>query len=48
MNFENIVIFPPDNYRFFNFVSSVINFIYFQIGKSKIRLEVSFKVCHRL
>ena len=25
MNFENFVISPPDDYRFLNFVSSVIN-----------------------
>ena len=25
MNFENIVISPPDDYRFLNFVPSVIN-----------------------
>ena len=25
MNFENIVIFPPDNYRFLNFTPIVIN-----------------------
>ena len=24
MDFENIVISPPDNYRFFNFISIVI------------------------
>ena len=43
MNFESIVISPPDDYRFLNFVPIVINLLYFQIGKSKIRLEVSFK-----
>ena len=25
MNFENIVISPPDNYRFLNFIPIVIN-----------------------
>ena len=28
MNFENIVISPPDDYRFLNFVPNVINTIY--------------------
>ena len=28
MNFENIVISPPDNDRFLNFVSSVIILVY--------------------
>ena len=42
MDFENIVISPPDNYRFLNFIPIVIN-IYFEIRKSKNRLEVSFK-----
>ena len=41
MNFENIAISSPDNDRFLNFVPSVIN-LYFQIGKSENRLEVSF------
>ena len=27
MNFENIVISPPDNYRFLNFVPSVIDLL---------------------
>ena len=43
MNFENIVISPPDNYRFINFVPSVYIYILSDIGKSKNRLEVSFK-----
>ena len=42
MNFENIVISPPDNYTFLNCVPSVINLHDLQIGKSKNRLEVSF------
>ena len=45
MKFENIVISPPDNYRFFHFVPSVINLytLYtFRWEKSKNRLEVSF------
>ena len=28
MDFENIVISPPDNYRFLNFIPIVINIIY--------------------
>ena len=39
MSFENIVISPPDSYRFLNFVSSVINLLYFQIGKKKEKKE---------
>ena len=42
MHFENIVISPPDNYKFLNFIPIVIN-IHFEIRKSKNRLEVSFK-----
>ena len=30
MNFENIVISPPNNYRFLNFVPSVINLYTFR------------------
>ena len=32
MDFENIVISPPDNYRFLNFIPIVM---YFKIRKSK-------------
>ena len=39
--FWNIVISPPGDYSFLNFVPIVIKFIYFQIGKSKICQEVS-------
>ena len=46
MKFENIVI-SPDHYTFLNNVSNVIN-LYFQIGKSKIRLEDSFKTLYNV
>ena len=42
MNFENIVIFPPNDNRFLNFVPNVINLYTFIIGKSTNRLELSF------
>ena len=48
MNFDNIVISPPDNYRFLNFVPNVINFILSDIGKSRNRLEVSFNYVYLL
>ena len=44
MNFKNIVIFPPDNYRFLNFVPIVINLYTFREENLKNRLEVSFKM----
>ena len=36
MNFENIVISPPDNYIFLNFVPSVINLYTFRKENLKI------------
>ena len=47
MNFENIVIFLPNDNRVLNFVPNVINLIYFHIGKSTNRPEVSFKAFQR-
>ena len=47
MDFENIVISPPDNYmyRFLNFIPIVINLHTLRfIRKSKNRLEVSFNI----
>ena len=44
MDFENIVISPPDNYRFLNLIPIVINLYTFELRKSKNRLEVSFKI----
>ena len=42
MDFENIVISPPDNYRFLNFIPIVIDLYTFEIRKSENLLEVSF------
>ena len=43
MNFENIVIFLPNDNRVLNFVPNVINLYTFILGKSTNRPEVSFK-----
>ena len=42
MNFENIVIFPPDDYRFLNFVPRVIN-LHFQIAE---KFSIFFSKMH--
>ena len=44
MNFENIVIYPPDNYKFLNFVPSVINLYTFRKENLKIVWRSPLKV----